>query len=58
VFLGLTYIFVGLRVYVKTVLSKGWGADDWLLVAAQVGRVLSSGLSSLSCFSSCLKFQL
>lgn len=35
-FLGLAHLFVSLRVYVKTFLSKSWGADDYLLVASLV----------------------
>ncbi|KAE9381535.1 hypothetical protein N431DRAFT_425107 [Stipitochalara longipes BDJ] len=35
-FLGLAYLFVLLRVYVKTFLSKSWGADDTLLLASLV----------------------
>ncbi|TVY34859.1 hypothetical protein LSUB1_G005407 [Lachnellula subtilissima] len=31
-FLGLTWLFVALRVYVKSFLSKSWGADDYLLI--------------------------
>lgn len=35
-FLGLAYLFVSLRVYVKTFLSKSWGADDTLLLVSLV----------------------
>jgi hypothetical protein len=35
-FLGLAYLFVLLRVYVKTFLSKSWGADDYLLLVSLV----------------------
>lgn len=35
-FLGLSLVFVLLRVYVKTFLSKSWGSDDILLVLSLV----------------------
>ncbi|KAE8447375.1 hypothetical protein EG329_010789 [Mollisiaceae sp. DMI_Dod_QoI] len=35
-FLTLTWIFVGLRCYVRTVMMKSFGMDDWLAVAALV----------------------
>ncbi|PMD39939.1 hypothetical protein L207DRAFT_428221, partial [Hyaloscypha variabilis F] len=35
-FLGLAYLLVSLRVYVKTFLSKSWGADDTLLLVSLV----------------------
>ncbi|KUI61201.1 hypothetical protein VP1G_08378 [Cytospora mali] len=34
-FLVLTYISVGLRTYVRAFLTKGFLADDWLMLAAQ-----------------------
>lgn len=36
VFLALSWIFVSLRVYVKTFLSRSWGTDDTLLVVSLV----------------------
>ena len=43
--LGLTWIFFSLRIYVKAVLTKGWGVDDLLLVIGivsfQDGRSLA-----------------
>lgn len=42
-FLGLAYIFVSLRVYVKTFLSKSWGADDYLLLLSLV-KPTTSGI--------------
>lgn len=35
-FLGLTYVFVGLRIYVRLFVSKNWWKDDYLLLGAQV----------------------
>ncbi|TVY47169.1 hypothetical protein LOCC1_G002578 [Lachnellula occidentalis] len=35
-FLGLTWLFVALRVYVKSFLSKSWGTDDYLLVVSLI----------------------
>ena len=35
-FLGLAWIFTGLRVYVRCFIRKGWGVDDSLLIAALV----------------------
>ncbi|KAH8683351.1 hypothetical protein BGZ60DRAFT_217876 [Tricladium varicosporioides] len=35
-FLTLSWIFVSLRCYVRTVLMKSFGADDWLAVAALI----------------------
>ena len=35
-FLVLAWIFTGLRVYVRCLISKSWGADDSLLLAALV----------------------
>jgi hypothetical protein len=37
VFLVLTWLFVGLRMYVRVYMSKSWGLDDALLVYALVG---------------------
>ncbi|KAG4430976.1 hypothetical protein IFR05_013536 [Cadophora sp. M221] len=36
VFLGMSLVFVLLRVYVKTFLSKSWGSDDILLVVSLI----------------------
>lgn len=36
-FLTLTLISVGLRCYVRTVLIKSFGLDDWFAVASLVG---------------------
>ncbi|TVY83984.1 hypothetical protein LSUE1_G001347 [Lachnellula suecica] len=33
-FLGLTWLFVSLRLYVKTFINKSWGADDYLIIVA------------------------
>jgi hypothetical protein len=38
-FLILAWIFVGLRVYVRCLISKSWGADDSLLLAALVTSI-------------------
>lgn len=35
-FLFLTWSFVGLRCYVRAVMIKGFGMDDWLAVASLV----------------------
>lgn len=35
-FLILSWIFVAMRVYVRAVLMKGFGTDDWLAIAALV----------------------
>jgi hypothetical protein len=35
-FLGLAWLFVSLRVYVKTFLNKSWGTDDYLLLVSLV----------------------
>ncbi|KAH6709527.1 hypothetical protein BKA61DRAFT_614489 [Leptodontidium sp. MPI-SDFR-AT-0119] len=35
-FLGLSLVFVLLRVYVKTFLSKSWGSDDTLLIVSLI----------------------
>jgi hypothetical protein len=46
-FLGLAYIFVFLRVYVKTFLTKSWGADDYLLL---ISLVMHTTSTIISCF--------
>lgn len=38
-FLTLAWIFVSLRCYVRTVLMKSFGADDWLAIAALVSSI-------------------
>jgi hypothetical protein len=35
-FLTLSWIFVGLRCYVRAIMMKNFGADDWLAVATLV----------------------
>jgi hypothetical protein len=35
-FLTLSWVFVALRCYVRAVLMKGFGMDDWLAIAALV----------------------
>jgi hypothetical protein len=35
-FFVLTWLTVGLRVYVRAILMKTWGKDDWYMVAALV----------------------
>jgi hypothetical protein len=35
-FLILAWVFTGLRVYVRSLIRKNWGADDSLLLAALV----------------------
>lgn len=47
-FMILTFFSVGLRTYVRGVLTKSFMADDWLMLAAQVrnrrrGEVLAMG---------------
>lgn len=37
VFLALTWIFTGLRVYVRLRISKNWAADDVILMFTLVG---------------------
>jgi hypothetical protein len=37
-FLVLTWVFVLLRCYVRVFMTKGFGPDDWLAFASQVGR--------------------
>lgn len=46
-FLTLAYIFAGLRFYVRLIVTKCWGADDWLLLLALVSFAYS-GISSSS----------
>lgn len=38
-FFVLTWVTVGLRVYVRSSLMKTWGIDDWYMVGAQVRRL-------------------
>jgi hypothetical protein len=40
-FLILTYLSVGLRTYVRGVLTDSFFADDWLMLAAQVWALIS-----------------
>ncbi len=47
-FLTLTWIFVGLRCYVRTVMMKSFGMDDWLAVAALVSLSVDKFLCSAS----------
>jgi hypothetical protein len=35
-FFVLTWLTVGLRVYVRAIMMKTWGKDDWCMVAALV----------------------
>jgi hypothetical protein len=37
-FLVMTWLSVGLRTYVRTVLTHNFVADDWLMLVAQVSR--------------------
>jgi hypothetical protein len=39
-FLTLSWVAVSLRCYVRTVLMKSFGADDWLAVASLVSRTV------------------
>lgn len=41
-FLTLTCLLVGCRVYVRLLISKNWGSDDYLLLIAQVIRQLQA----------------
>lgn len=47
VLLGLAWIFFSLRIYVKAVLTKGWGVDDLLLV---IGIVLFTTYCTCAAF--------
>jgi hypothetical protein len=42
IFLVLTYISVFLRFFVRLVITKSFSADDWLMLAAQVFRILAT----------------
>ena len=45
-FLTLAWIFVSLRCYVRTVMIKSFGIDDWLAVASLVSRASFVGRPS------------
>lgn len=47
-FLAFALIFVVLRVYVRAVVLKKWGADDTLLVISYVRRLSSNGLRNFT----------
>jgi len=49
-FLTLTWIFVSLRCYVRTVMMKSFGMDDWLAVASLVSWASSFCRSSRKSF--------
>jgi hypothetical protein len=42
IFLVLTYLSVFLRFFVRLVITKSFSADDWLMLAAQVFRILAT----------------
>jgi hypothetical protein len=39
-FLALSWVAVSLRCYVRTVMMKSFGADDWLAVVSLVSKIL------------------
>lgn len=47
VMLALSWISVGLRTYVRGFLTKGFMADDWWMLAAQVCRPQKAQVPSL-----------
>jgi len=48
-FLTLSWVFVTLRCYVRAVLMKGFGMDDWLAIAALVSPLPISLFKDLGC---------
>jgi len=42
-FAGIALVVVILRIYIRSVVLRSIGSDDWVMVAAMVGRLLSFG---------------